>query len=775
MGVTNLKKLLKHERNIYLDDLKRTVDNISSIRGVGVVDISGWLVTFLTSNLAIANLWHRNPPVSLYTELAAFLNFRIKFLNARGIRPFMVFDNSANPNKSATNSMRKEQNRKKIKELADLMEDPNFNIENKSDALKMNKLKKSSVTVREDITHDAIYFCQNHNVPYIMAVNEADPQLKALLEHTDFVITADSDLVGLGSKTCVFDLNFSSGPLSGQCTILTQNEMQKAMHRYHLPNVCKYTHVTVSKLKSLCRDAGLLVGGNKQALITRLNDHDSQNPRADEDSSEEEDGDDDDLIYSDSDGDSLEEEDGNGDSVEEEDEDGDDDEEEQEETDIMGGGSNVIAEFTRLQIAVFLSFLGNDYVATSPKPKIMWSKFLQLDSQDVNSLNSLIEESSLYFQSDREKYIYNFNRSLNCFQYAPVWRIKLSTDKGNNHLAFYEKFLAGTYTISLDSLQPLANSTTRYQRTFETRWSELIGYNAREELYKFFLSTSRQPTYFDLSRGTFYAKNGKKFNDMALIRPTNLAGQFCQFGSIINWGSTLVNNWDTATLIHFLHCRNINITNRTRQQIVAIVNNNLTREPDLAIEAPPSEYVTLDLIEPDVPPEYYFWNDPMMAVIRNKLQFVELDNAYMAKIFGAGRYNTQERGELRFTFGSYIYDTLKFAHVTGKLNGSMYDFYYFNIKCSPSMKSIPWEIRLVFYKTKNSVDKYMFLEAPSSLCQCPDGLYFCSHMYGFCLWLRLFQMCSYSCKICKEQVFPLHIQTKVLFSIYALLDSKSND
>ena len=97
-----------------------------------------------------------------------------------------------------------------------------------------------------------------------MAVNEADPQLKALLEHTDFVITADSDLVGLGSKTCVFDLNFSSGPLSGQCTILTQNEMQKAMHRYHLPNVCKYTHVTVPELKSLCRDAGLQVGGNKQ-------------------------------------------------------------------------------------------------------------------------------------------------------------------------------------------------------------------------------------------------------------------------------------------------------------------------------------------------------------------------------------------------------------------------------------------------------------------------------------------------------------------------------
>ena len=33
-----------------------SVDNISTIRGVGVVDISGWLVTFLTSNLAIANL-----------------------------------------------------------------------------------------------------------------------------------------------------------------------------------------------------------------------------------------------------------------------------------------------------------------------------------------------------------------------------------------------------------------------------------------------------------------------------------------------------------------------------------------------------------------------------------------------------------------------------------------------------------------------------------------------------------------------------------------------
>ncbi len=31
------------------------------------------------------------------------------------------------------------------------MKDPNFNIEIKCDALKMNKLKKSAVTVREDI------------------------------------------------------------------------------------------------------------------------------------------------------------------------------------------------------------------------------------------------------------------------------------------------------------------------------------------------------------------------------------------------------------------------------------------------------------------------------------------------------------------------------------------------------------------------------------------------------------------------------------------------
>ena len=53
MGVIKLKKLLKHEREIYLEDLGRTVDNISTIRGVGVVDISGWLVTFLTSNLYI--------------------------------------------------------------------------------------------------------------------------------------------------------------------------------------------------------------------------------------------------------------------------------------------------------------------------------------------------------------------------------------------------------------------------------------------------------------------------------------------------------------------------------------------------------------------------------------------------------------------------------------------------------------------------------------------------------------------------------------------------
>ncbi len=58
MGVIKQKKLLKHERIIYLEDLRRTVDNISTIRGIGVVDISGWLVTFLSSNLVIANLWH---------------------------------------------------------------------------------------------------------------------------------------------------------------------------------------------------------------------------------------------------------------------------------------------------------------------------------------------------------------------------------------------------------------------------------------------------------------------------------------------------------------------------------------------------------------------------------------------------------------------------------------------------------------------------------------------------------------------------------------------
>ena len=111
--------------------------------------------------------------------------------------------------------MRKVHNKNKLKEVADLMKDPNFNIENKSIILNMSKSKRSAVTIREDMTHDAIKFCQNHIVPYIMAGNEADPQLKELLEHTDFVNEADSDLVGIGSRTCVFDLNFSSGPLSG--------------------------------------------------------------------------------------------------------------------------------------------------------------------------------------------------------------------------------------------------------------------------------------------------------------------------------------------------------------------------------------------------------------------------------------------------------------------------------------------------------------------------------------------------------------------------------
>ena len=76
------------------------------------------------------------------------------------------------------------------------------------------------------------------------------------------------------------------------------------------------------------------------------------------------------------------------------------------------------------------------------------------------------------------------------------------------------------------------------------------------------------------------------------------------------------------------------------------------------------------------------------------------------------------------------------------------------------MKSDEYNVHCVFERT-DGAEKYKYLITPNSRCLCPDGLLFCSHMYGFFIILGVMQQDSHDMQWLLDNVIRTNIRDNV--------------
>ena len=276
----------------------------------------------------------------------------------------------------------------------------------------------------------------------------------------------------------------------------------------------------------------------------------------------------------------------------------------------------------------------------------------------------------------------------------------------------------------------------------------MIGHEPKVEILKSFKTTARSSISLkQIVTCEVCSRFGMTFSDMALQRPRDSDGNFLPWLAIIDFNKIPVNRCDKIALIFWLKHRNIETTAKTRDELVNLVNKVIegnSHKPnklslDVHGEEYPAEYASFDHIMPSETMIWHQFDNKLLSIIRDEV--ITIDSTYMEKIFGNDTAGTAHRGYPRVQGGSYMKDTMRYTTVKGEYFGIKKDFVFMQVKCTPSMKSDEWGVHCVFERTDRA-EKYKYLKTPNSRCLCPDGLLFCSHMYGFFIILGVMQQDS---------------------------------
>jgi len=295
----------------------------------------------------------------------------------------------------------------------------------------------------------------------------------------------------------------------------------------------------------------------------------------------------------------------------------------------------------------------------------------------------------------------------------------------------------------------------------------LIGHEPKVEILKSFKTTARSSISLkQIVTCEVCSHFGMTFSDMALQRPRDSDGNFLPWLAIIDFNKIPVNRCDKIALIFWLKHRNIETTAKTRDELVNLVNKVIegnSHKPnklslDVHGEEYPAEYASFDHIMPSETMIWHQFDNKLLSIIRHEV--ITIDSTYMEKIFGNDTAGTAHRGYSRVQGGSYMKDTMRYTTVKGEYFGIKKDFVFMQVKCTPSMKSDEWGVHCVFERTDRA-EKYKYLKTPNSRCLCPDGLLFCSHMYGFFIILGVMQQDSHDMQWLLDNVIRTNIRDNV--------------
>ena len=370
--------------------------------------------------------------------------------------------------------------------------------------------------------------------------------------------------------------------------------------------------------------------------------------------------------------------------------------------------------------------------------------------------------------------------SFHYFNHAAVFKFKMEDSFVTKDSV--QQFLKGEYEVTLNPL----NEITDDQYTFfnlipqsfleslanslfhgQSKWHRLIGHEPKNEILKSFGTTTRSSiTLKQIVTCEFCSRFGMQFSDMALQRPRNNDGDCLPWLAIIDFSKIPVARCDNIALIFWLKHRNIETTAKIREELVNLVNRVIegnSHKPNKLLldehgEEYPAEYASFDNIMPSETMIWHQFDDKLLSIIRDEV--ITIDSIYMEKIFGNNTPGTAHRGYSRVQGGSYMKDTMRYSTVKGEYIGIKKDFVFMQVKCTPSMKSDEWGVHCVFERT-DGAEKYKYLKAPNSRCLCPDGLLFCSHMYGFFIILGVMQQDNHDMQWLLDNVIRTNIRENV--------------
>jgi 5'-3' exonuclease len=171
------------------------------------------MVTFIRSNIVLAQKFCLEPKVSLQSEVQNYLDVKIRYFDMLGKRLLFVFDNARNLLKQETNKLRANNTFEARQELESLWLDEGKTIDDIS-----NEHYKRCTFIRDDIIQCACDYLIEREQGVMFSPSEADTQLVAAQKAGigDAILTSDSDILGLGGNFVIYDLNFSNG----KCFIL---------------------------------------------------------------------------------------------------------------------------------------------------------------------------------------------------------------------------------------------------------------------------------------------------------------------------------------------------------------------------------------------------------------------------------------------------------------------------------------------------------------------------------------------------------------------------
>jgi hypothetical protein len=260
-------------------------------------------------------------------------------------------------------------------------------------------------------------------------------------------------------------------------------------------------------------------------------------------------------------------------------------------------------------------------------------------------------------------------------------------------------------------------------------WSDTIGFDPRATLGG---NTDLDKVF----RMEVYARKNPASAANPLKQPTdpNNSEIVYPYGSALDFSELPIVFVPVANLIMWLGARGIKVRKEKKN------DHAFLREMVHNIEAmpnPPSvcaqiedDFIHWETLSADEPSTWTYDSVVIFAFVRDTVFGVNATS--VATVFGDGRNGVRLRALRRFNGGHY--DVATIAMRTAIIQATSAPVTLLQCECCPSMKSDRTYTVIIALSVSGE-----YINFPVSRCDCPNGTFFCSHMLGFLLILRVIQ------------------------------------